>query len=89
MKYKSQEEVEKEFDKKFVTKSVFGISIGTINNLNQSTLEQVHSFIYNQRQEDLDAIKEIIKTALGEMQPIQTRGIKLKHIYPFLNKINK
>ena len=39
------EKVNEEFEKKFITKSVFGVSIGAIDNLNESGKEQVLFFL--------------------------------------------
>ena len=41
----TSKKMEKEFEQKFVTKSAFGVSIGAIDNLNETALNQVKNWL--------------------------------------------
>ena len=50
-----------EFEKKFITRTAFGVSIGAIDNLNESAENQVKSFIIQDR---INTIKQVLEMLL-------------------------
>jgi hypothetical protein len=65
------EEAVKEFEKKFITKSVFGIAIGAIDNLNQSGLQQVQSFLREKLLQSATLTAEALKCEKNNEEEIK------------------
>ena len=57
---------QREFEKKFVRKSAFGVSIGAIDNLNETGEQQVKSFLAQHDKEMIEAVIEAIQERIIE-----------------------